>query len=181
MLLLILGLLLWSLSHMLRRIAPTYHAELGKRGYRMVAIASGVGIVLMIFGYRAWDSGQLWYPPAGMRHVNNLLMLIAIYLFAASGMKTWVARRFRHPMLTGVIVWAVAHLLVNGDWASVVLFGGMLVWALLEMALINRDEPQWVPPSGGSAGKEIGALVGAVVVLGVIGYIHGMLGYWPFG
>ena len=62
-------------------------------------------------------------------------MLIAFYLFAASGMKTRVTAMTRHPQLIGFSLWAVAHLLVNGDLPSLVLFGGLLVWALVEMAL----------------------------------------------
>ena len=74
----------------------------------------------------------------------------------------------------------MAHLLVNGDLPSLVLFGGLLVWALVEMALINRSP--WTPPAGPfPARKEAMAAVGAVVVLLVVGLIHGLIGPWPFG
>lgn len=89
----------------------------------------------------------------------------------------------RHPMLAGVKVWALAHLLVNGDLPSFILFGGLFVWALVEIIVINKSGPRPAPaadvPTG--AGPEIKSIVGTVVVYGVIAYIHVLLGYFPFG
>lgn len=176
----IIGLLLWSLAHLFRRLAPDRRARMGDAGRGVVALALLVALLLMVVGYRSWLSPQIWYPPAAMTHVNNLLNLIAVYLFAASGMKTAITRHLRHPQLMGVMVWAGAHLLVNGDLASIVLFGGLLAWAAVEVVAVNRDGP-WVrnPPAG--PGKEIGAAVGAVIVTGLIGYVHIWFGLLPFG
>jgi NnrU protein len=96
-------------------------------------------------------------------------------------MKTRAMRVLRHPLLYGVILWAVAHLLVNRDLASLILFGGLGLWAALEIALINRAEPLWVRPAPAPVGKEIGAAVGAVALTVIVGYIHGLIGPWPFG
>jgi hypothetical protein len=90
-------------------------------------------------------------------------------------------RLLRHPLLFGVILWAVAHLLVNGDLRSVVLFGGLLVWAALEIVLINRAVPAWTKPAPAPLGKEIGAVAGGILVYAVAGLIHGLVGPWPFG
>lgn len=86
----------------------------------------------------------------------------------------------RHPQLTGFKAWAVAHLLVNGDLASVVLFGGLLAWAVLEVIVINRAEPEWTPPAWGGRAAEIRAVVGAVVLFAIVAAVHTWLGYWPF-
>ena len=119
---------------------------------------------------------------APLKGINNLLVLVAFYLFAADGMKTRIARRMRHPQLTGFAIWAFAHLLPNGDLPSFVLFGGLLLWALVEMAVINRAQPDWHPPQGDvPARKDVFALLGAVVVMLVVGLIHAWLGYNPFG
>jgi NnrU protein len=75
----------------------------------------------------------------------------------------------------------VAHLLVNGDLASVVLFGGILAWAVVEVILINRATERGPLPEPAPLGKEIGAVVGAVLVTGAIGWVHNWLGVWPFG
>jgi uncharacterized membrane protein len=181
MTLIILGLLLWWGAHLFKRLAPARRAALGDAGKGLVAVGVLAGIVLMVMGYRGNTAPDLWYPPAFLTHVNNLLMLLAVYLYAASGMKTAITRRIRHPQLTAVKTWAVAHLLVNGDLASVVLFGGLLAWAVVEVILINRAEPVWTKNPPAPVGKEIGAVVGAVVVTGAIGWVHNWLGVWPFG
>jgi len=113
--------------------------------------------------------------------INNLLVLISVYMFAASGMRTALARRMRHPMLGAVAVWALAHLIVNGDVPSLVLFGGLLAWAVIEMIVINRAEPDWTPPPAAPARKEAMAVIGTVVVFSVIALIHNWLGYPVFG
>jgi uncharacterized membrane protein len=96
-------------------------------------------------------------------------------------MKTRITRVIRHPQLTAVKTWAVAHLLVNGDLASVILFGGLLAWAVVEVILINRAEPRPAPNPPAPVGKEIGAVLGAVLVMAAIGWVHNWLGVWPYG
>ncbi|WP_136645125.1 NnrU family protein [Tabrizicola sp. YIM 78059] len=181
MTLIVLGLALWWAAHLFRRLAPTRRAAMGDAGRGVVALGVLAGLVLMVIGYRGVEQIDLWYPPGFLTHVNNLLMLFAVYLYAASGMKTRITRVIRHPQLTAVKVWAVAHLLVNGDLASVILFGGILAWAVVEVIVINRAEPRPAPPAPAPVGREIGAVVGAVVVLGAIGWVHNWLGVWPFG
>jgi uncharacterized membrane protein len=178
---LILGVLLWSGAHLWKRLAPASRGRMGDRGKGIVALGSLLGIVLMVIGYRTAEGPVWWGRTPATTGINNLLVLVAFYLAASSGMKTRAMRALRHPLLFGVMVWAVAHLLVNGDLPSLVLFGGLLAWAILEVVLINRAEPLWVRPAPAPIGKEIGAVVGAVVVLVVVGYIHGLIGPWPFG
>jgi uncharacterized membrane protein len=181
MTLIILGLLLWWAAHLFKRLAPARRVALGDAGKGLVTVGVLAGVVLMVMGYRGNTAPDLWYPPAFLTHVNNLLMLFAVYLYAASGMKTRITRVIRHPQLTAVKTWAVAHLLVNGDLASVILFGGLLAWAVVEVILINRAEPVWTKNPPAPVGKEIGAVVGAVLVTGAIGWVHNWLGVWPFG
>jgi uncharacterized membrane protein len=181
MTLIILGLLLWWGAHLFKRLAPARRAAMGDAGKGLVAVGVLAGVVLMVIGYRGNTAPDLWYPPAFLTHVNNLLMLLAIYLYAASGMKTRITRVIRHPQLTAVKTWAVAHLLVNGDLASVILFGGLLAWAVVEVILINRAEPRPAPNPPAPVGKEIGAVLGAVLVMAAIGWVHNWLGVWPYG
>jgi uncharacterized membrane protein len=181
MTILIIGLLLWTVAHLFKRLAPARRAALGDAGRGLVAVLVLLSVVLMVWGYRGAEVTVLWSPPPFLTHVNNLLMFLAVYLYAASGMKTRITRAIRHPQLTAVKTWAVAHLLVNGDLASVVLFGGLLAWAMASVIVINRATPRPAPPPPAAAGKEIGAVVGAVVVLLAIGWVHDWLGYWPYG
>ncbi len=181
MILLVLGLALWWAAHLFKRLAPGPRLAMGEAGKGVVAVAVVASVVLMVIGYRGAEYVPLWEPPAFLRHVNNLLMLLAFYLYAASGMKTRITAVIRHPQLTAFKIWAVAHLLVNGDQASVVLFGGLLAWAVVTVIAINRNDPRPAPPPPAPLGKEIGALVGAVIVMGAVGGIHTWLGYNPFG
>ncbi len=177
----VLGLALWWGAHLFKRLAPARRAALGDAGKGLVTAGIVAGVALMVAGYRGAGQIDLWSPPAVLTHVNNLLMLLAVYLFAASGMKTRITRVIRHPQLTAVKTWAVAHLLVNGDVASLILFGGILAWAVVEVIVINRAGPRPAPNPSAPIGKEIGAIVGAVLVTGAIGWVHNWLGVWPFG
>ncbi len=181
MIVLVLGVLLWTGAHLFKRLAPGRRAALGERGRGIVAILVILSVVLMVIGYRNAGGPVWWGRSAAMTGINNLLMILAIYLFAASGAKTWITTKIRHPQLTAIKTWAVAHLLVNGDLASFVLFGGLLAWAVVEVIVINRQSGPWVPPAPAPARKEVTAIVATVVVYAVVSVVHAWLGAWPFG
>ncbi|MCA8882013.1 MAG: hypothetical protein KDA73_19125 [Rhodobacteraceae bacterium] len=180
MLLLILGILLWSFGHLFKRLAPAARDGMGEAGKGLVAVAIGAGLVLMILGYRWAPVEPVWTPPALMTHINNLLMLAAMFLFFVGGARGRIAQKFRHPQLTAVKTWAVAHLIVNGDVASILLFGSMLLWAVAEVVLINRSGP-FVPPAVVRKNGDIIAAVIGAVAYAVIAAVHVWLGYYPFG
>ena len=140
MTLLILGVALWVAAHFWKRIAPAHRASFGDKGKGIVAVATVVSVVLMVIGYRAAEGTVYWGRTGAMTGVNNLLMVVAFYLYAASGKGTKVTRFVRHPQLTGFTIWAGAHLLVNGDTPSFILFGGLGLWAIVEMIVINRAQ-----------------------------------------
>ncbi|UWR10531.1 NnrU family protein [Sulfitobacter mediterraneus] len=181
MILLFLGLALWAAAHFYKRALPAQRAALGEKGKGFVALAIGLSILLMIFGYRMWDGTFFWGRTSALTGINNLLMVAALYFVSPGPSKGAIFYKMRHPMLTGFSLWAIAHLLVNGDTPSLVLFGGLLVWALAEMVVINRAEPGWTPPQKGSIAKDAMFLVISLVLLAVIGLVHSWLGYNPFG
>jgi uncharacterized membrane protein len=177
-----LGLAAFALPHLWKRLAPASRARLGNAGKGIVAVFAIGGIWLASRGYAAWDNApQLWTPASWLTPLNNLLVAAGFYFFLASGMGVWGARVNRHAQLTGVILWAVAHLLVNGDAASLVLFGVLLLWAVASILLINRAVPEWHPPPRQPLGKEVTAVVLALVLFVGVGYLHGWIGPWPFG
>lgn len=181
MLILILGVALWWGAHLFKRAAPERREAMGNRGRGLVAGVLVLSVILMIWGYKVSDGPYWWGRSGASVGINNLLVLIAFYLFAAAGMKTRVTAFLRHPQLVGFSLWAVAHLLVNGDLPSFILFGGLLVWALAEMVVINRASA-WTPPAGPfPVKKEIMAAAGAVIVMLVVGILHGWVGPQPFG
>ncbi len=181
MILLILGLALWTAAHFYRRALPDHRAALGDRGKGLIALAIVASVVLMIIGYRMWDGTVYWGRTSAMTGINNLMMVAALYFTSPGPSKGAIFYKMRHPMLAGFALWAVAHLLVNGDTPSFVLFGGLLVWAFAEMAVINKSEPNWAPPPKGKIAKDVMFLAISLVLLGVIGAIHAWLGYNPFG
>lgn len=180
--LLVVGVLLWAYSHLMKRVTPKFRANLGESKGRMVAAGLSVlAIVFMVVGYRSAEIIQIWNPPAMLRHVNNLLMLIAVYLFIVRYSQGVIRTKMRHPMLGAVKVWALAHLLVNGDVASMVLFGGVLAWAVIDMIMINKMQPEWRRPTRGSVMSDVFFLVPALILLGAIAAVHAHLGYPVFG
>ena len=180
MTILILGVLLWSLPHLGKRLVPGFHSGLKGAERPMVAGLVTLGVILMVIGYRAAEGTVLWGRHPATVGVNNLLMLAAIYLFAAAGMKTAFSAKLRHPMLLAVVFWAVAHLLVNGDTPSFVLFGGIGAWALITIRLINRTS--WTRAQiARNPRKEAAAGIGTLVVYGAIAGAHYALGLPAFG
>ncbi|MFD2740362.1 NnrU family protein [Sulfitobacter aestuarii] len=183
MALLILGLILWIAAHWFKRLAPGPRAAMGNPGKGLVAVALVIALGLIIYGYRSAAFVDVWYPPAFMVHINNTLMLLALWVWgssAAKGAKAWPASRIRHPQLTAVKIWALAHLLVNGDLASMLLFGTMMGWAVGSVILINRSEPNWTPPPPAGRATYIRLAVITLVVFALIAAIHIWLGVWPF-
>lgn len=177
MLWLILGLALWSAAHLFKRILPARRAALGLPGKGLVALLVLAGLGLMIVGYRAAPTESLYALPQWAWWANNAAMLLALFLMDIGRVSGVVRSKLRHPMLTAVILWAVAHLLVNGDRASLMLFGGLALWALVEIAVINRAEGPWTPPAPGSAAKDAMMFAAAIVLFAVIAGIHQWLGY----
>ena len=183
MALLILGLILWIGAHYFKRLAPGPRRDMGDAGRGAVAIAVVLSLVLIIIGYRGAAFIPVWSPPSFLVHVNNLLMVLAFWVYgssAAKGAKAWPAYKTRHPQLLAVKIWAFAHLLVNGDLASILLFGSMLGWAVGSVILINRAEPHWTPPAHAGKATYIRLAVITVVVFAIVVAIHTWLGVSPF-
>lgn len=183
---LILGLALWCAAHYLRALAPDLRVRLQDQmglGAKLflygVAIA---GIVLMVLGYRAAPAIVIWSPPAALTHLNNLLVLIALYLYFTTATRPGVPfflGHLKNPQLTGFKLWAVAHLLVNGELHSILLFGGLLAWAVGQVILCKRTPPMVDRAKAPITNPSIhlGLVVIAYVLIAVI---HIYLGVHPF-
>ena len=174
------GLALWVLAHLFKRIAPGTRQGLGDTGKGLVALAILASIVLTVIGYRNTAFVMIWSPPAFLTHINNLLMLVAIFLMSPAAKKGRLISGMRHPMLTGFAFWAGAHLLVNGDLTAIITFGTFLVWAIVAAQIINRSEPSWTRPEGGTYAKDAMFALGCVVIFIGIAVMHNWLGVWPF-
>lgn len=186
MTLLILGLALWWAAHLFKRLAPGARARMGDPGKGLMAVLILASVVLMVLGYRGAEGAVYWGRSSALVGVNNLLMVVAFYIYACGAAapgkpRPMLGTKLRHPQLIGFSIWAAAHLLVNGDTPSFILFGGLLVWALAEMAIINRTEPVWTPPTWGGPRKEAVPIVAGLVIMIIVMLIHNWLGVRPWG
>ena len=181
MLLLVLGVALWVLTHSMRHTAPRFRKGLGdSQAKGLVSAAALVAIVLMVIGYRSSEPDALYYLGPMAIHLNNLLMVVAVALMMAPTVGSRLARLMRHPMLTALILWSIAHLLVAGEIRAFVLFGGLGLWAVVTILMTNRREHDWKKPKASARGDLILAAV-TIALVALIGGIHIWLGLSPFG
>ena len=147
MLPLLLGLLTFVGIHLLAT-QPDLRRGLivrsGTTAYKTVfSLIATVGLILIVFGYHKAQTHlgknpQLWSPPTWGRHVTMLLMVPVFPLLIETYLPGRIAAAVRHPMITAVKLWAAGHLLIRGDAASMLLFGGLLAWAVLDRISLKR-------------------------------------------
>jgi len=171
MLLLILGLILFLGGHSISIFAHDTRnalvARLGEVPYKLVyALVAIAGFVLLIIGYgqARLDPTFLYTPPAWLTHVNMLLMLVVFPAFLATYFPGRISRALKHPTLVAVKAWALAHLLVNGTLADVLLFGGFLAWAVADRISMKRRPQRDIPRAPDSAFNDVIAIVGGLAL-----------------
>ncbi|MEY8688858.1 MAG: NnrU family protein [Leptothrix sp. (in: b-proteobacteria)] len=179
MLLLSLGLLVFLGVHSIRIFAADWratqierHGEAAwKGGYSLLSLA---GLVMIGLGYGAARIGQpdLWPPPVWVRHLTFLITLAAFVLLVAAYVPgNRIRRAVRHPMVLGVQLWALAHLLANTRLADFLLFGTFLIWAIMlfrHSLHHGRAEPAWMPADPpASAARDLAVLLIAIPVWGI--------------
>ena len=189
---LIAGLILFLGVHSVRIVADDWRtAQIARRGPKawkgIYSLLSLAGFVLIVYGYgMARQTPVVVYaPPTWLQHLAAMLVIPAFILVAAAYVPgTSIKRAVGHPMVLGVKVWAVAHLLANGTLADLVLFGSFLVWAVFNyVAAKRRDRAAGTvyaagPPSRDAIAIVIGTLFWVVFAF----WLHGLLiGPRPFG
>jgi uncharacterized membrane protein len=178
MLMLTLGVVLWSVAHLFKRLAPAARDGMGDLGKLVVTVALIGSLVMMISGYQD-ASGPVWWGRQPLWvSISNVLMLFALYMMVASSMKVRITSMVRHPQLTAIKAWSVSHLLVNGDLPSLILFGGLLGWAVVSVIIINRQDGKDAM-TGGNTGwsREALAVLVSVGLYGAVAHAHAYLGY----
>lgn len=182
MFVLVLGLIVFLGAHSIRIVAPAWRdgrvAAMGDGPWRgAYSLVSLIGLVLIVWGFglaRA-ETGLLYVPPIALRHVALLLMLLA---FVCLGISVLPAGRLKpllkHPMLVAVKIWAFAHLLANGETASVILFGAFLAWAVVDRISVKRRGASLAAP-GPVKWDVIGLAVGGGLYLLFVWKLHAWL------
>src|ERR1700704_2947916 len=117
--------------------------------------------------YRATGMWPVWTPPKAFKHITVALMLPAVILVVAAYIRGRIYTAVKHPMLSGVKLWAAAHLLANGDLGGIILFGSFLTWAVFDRISLKRRADAGGPPIpvGGLGNDAIAVVVGIVAYL----------------
>ena len=169
MTLLIAGLLLFFAVHLLPTVPDARGAlvsRLGANGYKAAfSLVSLAGFAMIVLGKGDAPFVAVWTPPAGMRHATMALMLPVFVLLLAAYVPCNIRRFVRHPMLLAVKIWATAHLLANGDLASMLLFGGFLAWAVYDRVSVKKRDDRAPRPRVSPVGDA------AVVIGGLLLYV----------
>lgn len=185
---LLLGLVLFLGIHSLQSLAPNVRhqaiARWGALGFKAIyAGISLLGFVLLVQGYgqARLDPVVLWTPPRGMQHATILLMWVAMVLLVATYVPgNQIKTKLRHPMTLSVKVWALGHLLSNGNLADMLLFGGFLVWSVLVFRAARQRDRQNLLSA--PEGKLLGTLMTVVLGTGVwAAFLMGGLHAWLVG
>ncbi len=184
MILLISGLLLFAIVHFVPSLAPqlkkAWHDKLGEGGYMgSFSVLLLVAITLIVLGWKSVVPSQIYLPDPALRPIGIALMLLAFVLFVASKPPTSIKRFLRHPQLCSIIVWSTGHLMMNGDNRSIVLFGGMALWAVLSIVFINRREGAWHKPESPGIAADIKVLLIGAVVFAVVAVAHPYIAGMP--
>lgn len=177
----ILGLVLFLGIHLFitkRDARADLIARIGEGGYKIAfSLVSVVGLALIVWGYASYRANgwiDVWYPPVAMKHITILLMLPAVIMIAASYIRGRIYTTLKHPMLAGIKLWALSHLLANGDLGSIILFGSFLAWAVFDRISLKRRPDSGAPPIpvGGVANDAIAVGVGVVAYLALAFAFH---------
>jgi len=177
---LLIGLAFFVGGHFWKRAMPGVHSGLGPAAKGISGVITIIGLLVIIYGYRNAQTGFAYAVPVWGAHLNWVLMFFAVGLLGAGHSKGRIKTWFRHPMLMSVIVWAAAHLIANGDWASVILFGTLGLWAIAEIFVINATSAPWVRPAPGPIVRDVVLLGITIGVYAAMVGIHIWVGVNPF-
>ena len=181
MTLLVLGLILFIGIHavtILRTQRAALIGRLGEGGYKgLYSLVSFAGLILIVWGYVSYRAGgyiPVWEPPRWTRHLALTLMLPVFPLLIGAYVPGRIKAVLKHPMLVAIKLWALAHLLANGDLGSVLLFGSLLAWAVAaRISLKRRSELSVVsaalaPDAATARRNDIIAIVAGLAIYAVL-------------
>src|SRR5687768_3328260 len=187
MILLILGLIIFIAGHaftMVRGLRAQAIARIGEGPYKGIySLVSVLGLVLIVWGYGSYRAGgyiPVWDPPVWTRHLALPLVWAAFVILPAAYLPGRIRRAVKHPMLGSVKIWALAHLLANGDLGSIILFATMLAWAVAaRISAKHRDEalPHGAPLAepAGWRNDILAVTIGTVVYVVFLYWLHPLL------
>lgn len=180
MAILIAGLIVFLGVHtftMLRGPRAALAARLGEGPYKgLYSLVSAAGLVLIVWGYGQTPKYIIYDAPVWGRHLNLLLMLVALICLAAAYAPTGhIKKTLKHPMLVAVKIWALGHLLANGDLASLLLFGTFLAWAVADRIAVKKRGETGPAAAPKLSGDLIAVAVGIIAYAAIAFWLHPIL------
>lgn len=181
MLELVVGLLVFFLIHLVPTSPGVRTAlvdRLGANGYKAIfSVLSLIGVVVIVMGYHKLQlhpgkNPVLWDPPVWTKHISFLLMIPAMIALVAAYVPSRIRTALKHPMLVALKIWALAHLIANGDLGSLVLFGSFLAYAVYDRISLKRRS-DGLGPLGSAKGGLAGDLI--AITIGLAAYAFMML------
>ncbi len=182
MTLLIIGIIVFLGLHLLPTVSGLRQkltARLGENGYKaLFSLVSIAGFALLVYGFAKAPVIQVWSPPGWTRWVAIVLMLPAFIFLVAAYVPGQIKARLKHPFLVAIKTWALAHLIANGDLASIILFGSFLAYAVYDRITLKQRKPTAiveVPGSGPPRNDVIAVVVGTVLYVVFLVWLHPLL------
>lgn len=194
MLLFILGLVLFLGVHMTRVLAPGLRNSVietrGANAWKgLYSVASLISFVILVYGYSEARLSSanivVWSPPMWTAHLNMTLMLFAIIFLVASQVPAGrIATAVKHPMILGVKIWALAHLIVNGTLVDMILFGAFLAWGvILRINYARGQRAGTLMPRQFAGGRNDAyvLVISAIIYVAILMFLHAyIIGVSPF-
>ncbi len=167
-----LGIVLFFGLHLVPSIPGVRESLVGRLGpnpykgvYSLISLA---GLILIGWGYTRVDYHELWPTPVWASHLALTVMPVVFVLFVAAEMKGHIRKKIKHPMIIGVLLWALVHLLNNGDRASLYLFAPFALYSVF--SIISSTRRGKLPNYDTANGKHdvIAVVVGLAMFGGVL-------------
>ncbi len=175
------GVLLWSVVHLFSAVAvggrKTLINRMGENPYKGIyALLLILSLYLIISGWGSTVPEQIFYnAPDWGGYAAGLLVFVGFILFIAPYPPNNFKRILRHPQLISVVCWGAGHLLAIGSPRSIVLFGGLTAWALVEIVMINRRDGEWIKPDKVSHMKDLSLVLFGSLAFAVFLFTHHLL------
>ena len=182
MTLLIIGIIVMIGIH----LVPTFPelrerlvGQLGQNGYRLLfSVVSTLGLVLLIWGFAKAPVVQVWSPPSWTRYVAMVLMLPVFVLLIAAYVPGQIKAKVKHPFVDAISTWALAHLIANGDFASILLFGSFLAYSVFDRITLKRRPATGlvtIPETGPVRNDVISVVGGLLLYVVFLLWLHPLL------
>jgi uncharacterized membrane protein len=177
---LIAGVVLWSVAHLVPAVAPDVRNNLaqkfGEGPYKgLFALDIVIALALIIYGWKSATPAELYVPRFYNSSISSAFVIMAILLMVASTIPNNLRRYVRHPQMMAVVFWGIGHLLSNGDSRSVILFGGLTLWAALEMVFISKRDGEWQQPETVPFSRDLLTAVATAAICAAVIHFHAAL------